>query len=213
MQRDFPSRKVVQRFDSQIPGNNDGNSIPGWKRTENPQRHLLFIIAFSPVSHGHHCRRVDVGYIHASGADLHQRSHTTIDIAVDTDPQWSLRGLFSTRSQRDRQLARQLVRALSEQTSGKLQPCGCADLWRRDFRNHNRQSGMQAVTVISTRRSGEFNMTSTVVLAGLLVGKNLPYSSIYSARSSRLVRCVVTVRTLSRDVPAAAKIVLIRCRT
>jgi len=40
------------------------------------------------------------------------------------------------------------------------------------------QSGMQAVTVISTRRSGEFNITSTVVLAGLLVGKNLAYSSL-----------------------------------
>ena len=40
------------------------------------------------------------------------------------------------------------------------------------------QSGMHAVTVISTRRSGEFNITSTVVLAGLLVGKNLPYSSL-----------------------------------
>ena len=40
------------------------------------------------------------------------------------------------------------------------------------------QSGMQAVTVISTTRSGEFNITSTVVLAGLLVGKNLAYSSL-----------------------------------
>jgi hypothetical protein len=40
------------------------------------------------------------------------------------------------------------------------------------------QSGMQAVTVISTSRSGEFNITSTVVLAGLLVGKNLAYSSL-----------------------------------
>ena len=33
------------------------------------------------------------------------------------------------------------------------------------------QSGMQAVTVISTRRSGEFSITSTVVRAGLLAGK------------------------------------------
>src|SRR5262249_2166739 len=152
------------------------------------------------------------GDIHASGANLHRRSHAAVDITVDTDPEWRLRRFFSTRSQRNRQLARQRVRALGEQTGGKLQPCGCADLWRRDFRNHNRPSGMQAVTVISTRRSGEFNITSTVVLAGLLVGKNLAYSSLYSARSSRLVRCAVTVRTLSRDVPAAAKIVLIRCR-
>lgn len=41
-----------------------------------------------------------------------------------------------------------------------------------------RYSGMQAVTVISTRSSGKFNITSTVVLAGLLVGKNLAYSSL-----------------------------------
>ena len=39
-------------------------------------------------------------------------------------------------------------------------------------------SGMQAVTVISTRSSGKFNIASTVVLAGLLVGKNLAYSSL-----------------------------------
>jgi hypothetical protein len=30
---------------------------------------------------------------------------------------------------------------------------------------------MQAVTVISTRRSGEFGITSTVVRAGLVSGK------------------------------------------
>ena len=40
------------------------------------------------------------------------------------------------------------------------------------------QSGMQAVTVISTRSSGKFNIASTVVLAGLSVGKNLAYSSL-----------------------------------
>ena len=39
-------------------------------------------------------------------------------------------------------------------------------------------SGMQAVTVISTSSSGKFNIASTVVLAGLLVGKNLAYSSL-----------------------------------
>src|SRR5262249_42983969 len=152
---------------------------------------LASVVTLPPVGHGHYCRRIDVSDIHASRADLHRRSHAAIEIAVDTDPQWRLCGFFSTRSQRDRELARQRVRALGEQTGGKLQPCGCADLWRWDFRNHNRQSGMQAVTVISTRRSGEFNITSTVVLAGLLVGKNLAYSSLYSARSSRLVRCVV----------------------
>src|SRR5262249_9513963 len=139
---------------------------------------LASVVTLPPVGHGHHCRWIDVGDIHASGADLHRRSHAAIEIAVDTDPQWRLRRFFSTRSQRDRELARQRVRALGEQTSGKLQPCGRADLWRREFRNHNRQSGMQAVTGISTRRSGEFNLTSTVVLAGLLVGKNLAYSSL-----------------------------------
>jgi hypothetical protein len=40
------------------------------------------------------------------------------------------------------------------------------------------QSGMQAVAVISTSSSGKFNFASTVVLAGLLVGKNLAYSSL-----------------------------------
>ena len=40
------------------------------------------------------------------------------------------------------------------------------------------QSGMQAVTVISTRNSGAFSITSTVVLAGLSVGKYLAYSSL-----------------------------------
>ena len=39
-------------------------------------------------------------------------------------------------------------------------------------------SEMHAVTVISTRSSGKFNIASTVVLAGLLVGKNLAYSSL-----------------------------------
>jgi hypothetical protein len=42
-----------------------------------------------------------------------------------------------------------------------------------------RQSGMQAVTVISTRRSSEFSAaTVTVVLAGLFVGKYFAYSSL-----------------------------------
>src|SRR5262249_5854574 len=41
-----------------------------------------------------------------------------------------------------------------------------------------RQSGIQAVTVISTRSSGELSITSTVVRAGLLVGKYRPYSSL-----------------------------------
>jgi hypothetical protein len=41
------------------------------------------------------------------------------------------------------------------------------------------QSGMHAVTVISTRSSGEFSAaTVTVVLAGLPVGKYFPYSSL-----------------------------------
>lgn len=40
------------------------------------------------------------------------------------------------------------------------------------------ESGMHAVTVISTSSSGEFSMTSTVVRAGLFVGKYLPYSSL-----------------------------------
>ena len=39
-------------------------------------------------------------------------------------------------------------------------------------------SGMQAVTVISTSSSGKFNIASTVVRAGLLVGKNFAYSSL-----------------------------------
>ena len=39
-------------------------------------------------------------------------------------------------------------------------------------------SGMQAVTVISTSNSGKFNIASTVVRAGLAVGKNLAYSSL-----------------------------------
>jgi hypothetical protein len=39
-------------------------------------------------------------------------------------------------------------------------------------------SGIQAVTVISTSSSGKFNIASTVVLAGLLVGKNFAYSSL-----------------------------------
>ena len=69
---------------------------------------------------------------------------------------------------------------------------------------------MQAVTVISTSSSGKFNIASTVVLAGLLVGKNFAYSSLYGARSSRLVRCVNTVTTLSREVPAVSKIILMR---
>src|SRR6266542_2554122 len=38
-------------------------------------------------------------------------------------------------------------------------------------RGGSSQSGMQAVTVISTSRSGEFSMTSTVVRAGLFAGK------------------------------------------
>src|SRR5262249_38958049 len=66
-------------------------------------------------------------------------------------------------------------------------------------------SGTHAVTVISTSRSGELSVTSTVVRAGLFAGKYLPYSSLYSARSSRLVRYAVTVSTLSSDVPAAAR--------
>jgi hypothetical protein len=49
---------------------------------------------------------------------------------------------------------------------------------RKKFSAKKDQSGMQAITVISTRRSGEFNITSTVVLAGLFVGKNLAYSSL-----------------------------------
>src|SRR5262249_8856123 len=40
------------------------------------------------------------------------------------------------------------------------------------------QLGMQAVTVISTRRSGEFNAALTVVRAGLLSGKYFAYSSL-----------------------------------
>jgi hypothetical protein len=41
------------------------------------------------------------------------------------------------------------------------------------------QSGMQAVTVISTTSSGEFSAaTVTVVRAGLLVGKYFAYSSL-----------------------------------
>ena len=41
------------------------------------------------------------------------------------------------------------------------------------------RSGMQAVTVISTRSSGEFSAaTVTVVLAGLLAGKYFAYSSL-----------------------------------
>jgi hypothetical protein len=39
-------------------------------------------------------------------------------------------------------------------------------------------SGMHAVTVISTRSSGKFSIASTVVLAGLLVGKYFAYSSL-----------------------------------
>ena len=38
--------------------------------------------------------------------------------------------------------------------------------------------GMHAVTVISTRRSGELSIASTVVRAGLFAGKYLPYSSL-----------------------------------
>mgnify|MGYP006176147097 CR=1 FL=1 len=38
---------------------------------------------------------------------------------------------------------------------------------------------------------------SSTVRAELLSGKYLPYSSLYAARSSRFVRCVVTVSTLS----------------
>ena len=42
-----------------------------------------------------------------------------------------------------------------------------------------RQLGMQAVTVISTRSSGELSAaTVTVVRAGLLVGKYFAYSSL-----------------------------------
>jgi hypothetical protein len=53
-----------------------------------------------------------------------------------------------------------------------------ADAFRGRWRMHPRQSGIPAVTVISTKSSGEFSMTSTVVLAGLLVGKYLAYSSL-----------------------------------
>ena len=41
-----------------------------------------------------------------------------------------------------------------------------------------RQLGIQAVTVISTRSSGEFSAADTVVRAGLLVGKYFAYSSL-----------------------------------
>src|SRR2546429_5346702 len=72
---------------------------------------------------------------------------------------------------------------------------------------------MQAVTVISTSSSGELSAADTVVRAGLLAGKYFAYSSLYAATSSRFVRCVVTVSTLSSEVPAAARIVLIRSST
>ena len=64
--------------------------------------------------------------------------------------------------------------------------------------------------MISTSRSGLFNITSTVARGGLFSTKCLPYSSLNSARSSRFVSQQFTDSTLSRFVPAASSTRLIR---
>ena len=117
-------------------GYDDGNPVPGWKRSQYPQRQFLFVVTFAPISHRYQCRWIDVRDIDAPGTYLDGCSHAAHDVPIDTDTQRSLLGILPARRQRDPELARQLRRALRIQTRGKLQTRRRPYLRRSNCRDH-----------------------------------------------------------------------------